>query len=213
MLSAALLIFGWGLIEAKVTIEVIDPHNEYRNRVTPVIKRLREVAKDAPDGRPPTEQLVFTSDSVIADEVPTLAPQPVLWARHQHIFVGATAEESRERFFQWMYYSGYNAEWLEASLDEGNFTVVYALFGWGRLSNRLVINPQPLTEEEIDREVTAYRYYIETFDRERAARLPLSYLIISADAEGIPTTLSRWYEHDEGERFGDLLLYRLRLKP
>jgi hypothetical protein len=213
MLSAALLIFGWGLIEAKVTIEVIDPHNEYRNRVTPVIKRLREVANHAPDGRPPTEQLVFTSDSVIADEVPTLAPQPVLWARHQHIFVGASAQESRERFFQWMYYSGYNAEWLEASLDEGNFTVVYALFGWGRLSNRLVINPQPLTEEEIDREVTAYRYYIETFDRERAARLPLSYLIISADAEGIPAPLSRWYEHDEGERFGDLSLYRLRLKP
>jgi hypothetical protein len=212
-LAAALLIFGWGFIEAKVTTEVLDPHNEYRNRVAPVIRRLRELANNPHDGKPATEQIVFSPDSVIADEVPTLAPQAVLWARHQHIFVGATAAESRDRFFQWMYYTGYNAEWLEDALDDGNFTVVYALFGWGRLSNRLVINPKPLTDEEINREVQAYRDYIATFDRERAARLPLSYLIIPASEEQLPAQVDRWYEHDQGERFGDLRLYRLRLKP
>jgi hypothetical protein len=212
-IGAALLIFGWGFIEAKVTTEVLDPHNQYRNHVTPVIKRLRELANNLQDGRRATEQLVFSSDSIIADEVPTLAPQPVLWARHQHIFVGATAAESRERFFQWMYYAGYNASWLEAALDEGNFTVVYALFGWGRLSNRLVINPKPLTDEEIDKEVQAYGDYIETFDRERAARLPLSYLITPASEGELPAHVVQWYEHDQGERFGDLMLYRLRLKP
>jgi hypothetical protein len=210
---AAALIFGWGLVEAKLTTEVLDPHNEYRNRVTPVLQRLAELGGETGDGRRVTEQLVFSSDTIISDEVPTLAPQPVLWARHQHIFVGANAEESKERFYQWMYYTGYDAEWLEEALRQQNFTVVYALFGWGRLSNRLVINPQPLTREETAREVQAYGDYIASFNRERAARLPLSYLIMPASDEEVPEEIDRWYEHDRGERLGDHMLYRLKLKP
>jgi hypothetical protein len=150
---------------------------------------------------------------VLSDEIPTLAPQPVLWSRHQHIFVGASAEESKERFYQWMYYAGFDAEWLESSLTEPNFAVVYALFGWGRLSNRLVLNPQPLTREEIDKEVKAYGDYIASFDRERAARLPLSFLIVPANDAEVPEQVDLWYEHDQGERVGDLMLYRLKLKP
>jgi hypothetical protein len=213
LLPAALLIFGWGIVEAKVTTEVLNPHNEYRNRVTPVLNRLAELARAGQDGRPATEQLVFSADTILTDELPTLAPQPVLWARHQHIFVGANAEESKERFFQWMYYTGYDAEWLDSSLRRGNFTIVYALFGWGRLSNRLIANPQPLTEGEIAAEVKAYGDYIATFNRERAARLPLSYLIVSTDDAEVPAEVAQWYEHDGGERVGDHLLYRLKLKP
>lgn len=210
---AAILIFGWGFVEAKVTTEVLDPHNEYRNRVTPVINRLAELAREPHEGRLATEQLVLTFDMVLADEVPTLAPQPVLWSRHQHIFIGATAEESRERFYQWMYYAGLDDEWLDVSLTEPNFAVVYALFGWGRLSDRLVLNPQPLTREEIDKEVKAYGDYIASFDRERAARFPLSYLIAPASETEVSKQVERWYEHDQGERVGDLVLYRLKLKP
>lgn len=210
---AAVLIFGWGLVEAKVTTEVLDPHNEYRNRVTPVIKRLAELSVEPHDGRLATEQLVLTSDMVLADEVPTLAPQPVLWSRHQHIFVGAGAAESKERFYQWMYYADFDAEWLESSLTEPNFAVVYALFGWGRLSDRLVLNPQPLTREELDKEVKAYGDYIASFDRERAARLPLSFLIVPANDAEVPQQVELWYEHDQGQRVGELMLYRLKLKP
>lgn len=210
---AAVLIFGWGLVEAKVTTEVLDPHNEYRNRATPVIKRLAEMAVEPHDGRRVSEQLVLTADMLLADEIPTLAPQPVLWSRHQHIFVGANAAESKERFYQWMYYAGFNAEWLEDSLMEPNFAVVYALFGWGRLSDRLVLNPQPLTREEVDKEVKAYGDYIASFDRERAARMPLSFLIVPANDALVPEQVDRWYEHDQGERVGELMLYRLRLKP
>jgi hypothetical protein len=209
---AAALIFGWGLVEAKVTTEVLNPHNDYRNRVAPVINRVASLASEPHDGRSATEQLVFTTDMVLADEVPTLAPQGVLWARHQHIFVGADAEESKERFYQWMYYAGFDEEWLEASLNEPNFAVVYALFGWGRLSDRLVLNPQPLTDGEIASEVRAYRDYIASFDRERAVRYPLSYLIIPAEDAGVPATIDKWYEHDTGERVGDLMLYRLKLR-
>jgi hypothetical protein len=213
LFTAALLIFGWGLVEAKVTTEVLNPHNQYRNRITPLLKRLAEIARENADASAAREQLVFTSDSIMADEVPAHAPQAVLWSRHQHIFVGATAEESRERFFHWMYYSGYDAEWLEGALTQGNFTVVYALFGWGRLSDRLVVNPQPLTQSEVTEQVQAYRSLIASFNRERAARLPLSFLIVPADGTQIPAEVERWYEHDQGERVGEHMLYRLRLKP
>jgi hypothetical protein len=213
MLCAALLVFGWGVVEAKVTTEVLNPHNQYRNKVAPVLNRLAEIASEERDGRRATEQLVFCSDTILSDEVPTLAPQPVLWARHQHIFVGATADESRERFFHWMYYTGYDAGWLERALRGGNFTIVYALFGWGRLSNRLVVNPQPLTQEEITREVKAYGDYIASFNRERAARLPLSYIIVPAGESQIPAQVDYWYERDRGEHVGELVLYRLKLKP
>ncbi|HEX8173783.1 MAG TPA: hypothetical protein VF543_01560 [Pyrinomonadaceae bacterium] len=213
MACAALLIFGWGLVEAGVTTRVLDPHNELRNKAAPVLNRLAELAREGGEGRPATGQLVFTSDNIVADEVPTLAPQPVLWARHQHIFVGANAEESRERFFHWMYYTGYDAEALDNALRHGNFAIVYALFGWGRLSNRLVANPQPLTEGEITAEVTAYRDFMASFNREQAARLTLSYLIVYADSPQVPARIMQWYEHDQGQRVDDFVLYRLKLKP
>ncbi|HYO91201.1 MAG TPA: hypothetical protein VEQ40_06175 [Pyrinomonadaceae bacterium] len=213
MTCAALLIFGWGFIEARVTTRVLNPHNEHRNRATPLLNRLAEIAREGGEARPATEQLVFSSDNILADEVPTLAPQPVLWARHQHIFVGADAEENKERFFHWMYYTGYDAASLDTALRQGNFAIVYALFGWGRLSNRLVANPQPLTEGEITGEVKAYGDFIASFNRERASGLSLSYLIAHADHAEIPARIQQWYEHDQGERAGDFMLYRLKLKP
>lgn len=213
LLCAALLVFGWGIVESKITTEVLNPHNEHRNRITPVLNRLAEIAREGQAARPATEQLVYSSDNILADEVPTLAPQPVLWARHQHIFVGADEKESKERFFQWLYYTGYDAEWLDRALRQGNFTVVYALFGWGRLSNRLIADPQPLTEGEIAVEVKAYGDYVASFSREHAARLPLSYLIAGADEAQIPPRIADWYEVDAGERVGDHFLYRLKLKP
>jgi hypothetical protein len=213
MISAALVIFGWGLVEARVTTRVLDPHNEQRNRAAPVLNRLAELAREGGDARPATEQLVYSSDNILADEVPTFAPQPVLWARHQHIFVGASAEESRERFFHWMYYTGYDAEALDSALRQGNFAIVYALFGWGRLSNRLVADPQPLTEGEVTGEVKAYRDFMASFNRERASQLTLSYLIVYADSPQVPARIEQWYEHDRGERVGDFVIYRLKLKP
>ncbi|HKS26670.1 MAG TPA: hypothetical protein VJS44_02565 [Pyrinomonadaceae bacterium] len=213
MCCVALLVFGWGFVEARVTTRVLNPHNELRNGAAPVLDRLAQIAREGGDARPVTEQLVYSSDNILADEVPTLAPQPVLWARHQHIFVGATAEESRERFFHWMYYTGYDAESLNHALRQGNFAIVYALFGWGRLTNRLVADPQPLTEGEIQGEVKAYGDFVASFNRASASRLALSYLIAPAEHAEVPARISEWYEHDQGERRGDFVLYRLRLKP
>lgn len=212
--SVALLIFSWGVIEAKTTTEVLNDHNVYRNRVMPVMMRLAEMAREpSHDGRPTMEQMVYTPDTLLSDESPTFAPQPVLWARHQHIFVGVDSHENRERFYHWMYYTGHDAAWLERSLNQRSFMVVYALFGWGRLSDRLVVNPKPLTQEEIDGEVKSYEDYIASFNREKAARLPLSYLILAAGDEHTLSQIGRWYEHDGGERAGDFLIYRLKLKP
>jgi hypothetical protein len=136
----------------------------------------------------------------------------VLWARHLHVFASTTWEENKERFYQHCYYAGLDARWLQSELTGGNYVVVIALFGWGRHHDRLTVNATPITQEEIAAEVDRYSNYIESFNRERAAQLLLSYVVTDADGETNMTNLDRWYERDAGERHGKFMLYRLRLK-
>jgi hypothetical protein len=36
---------------------------------------------------------------------------------------------------------------------------------------------------------------------------------VPANETEVSEQVKRWYEHDQGERVGDLVLYRLKLKP
>jgi hypothetical protein len=156
-------------------------------------------------------QTVFTSDSVLADELPTVAPCGVLWARHLQIFTGVSWDVGKERFYQQLYWMALDENWLEAQLRARQFVVVYALFGWGRLSNRLVTNPQPLTDGEITTEVSRYAAFRANFNHEAAARAPLSHVVIPAE-ETFPPRLAQFYERDAGAQSGDYLLYRVQLR-
>jgi hypothetical protein len=157
--------------------------------------------------------VVFAPNLIQGDDLPTLAQQGVLWARHLHVLSGTTWEESKERFYQHLYYQGLDAEWLESELNDGNYVVVIALFGWGRHHDRLTVNSTPLTQEEINAEVNAYAQYIASFNRERAATPLLSAVVTHTDGEPDLTNLDRWYERYAGERHGKFILYRLRLRP
>lgn len=212
LLSIALLTFGWGVVEADVTTHVIDEQNVQRDEAMPVGRRLRLLAGEAAQNGSEKHEVVFAPDLIEGDDLPTLAPQAVLWSRHLHIFSGTDWEESKERFYQQAYYTGLGAEWLEAELNKGNFVVVIALFGWGRNHDRLTVNARPLTRAEITAEVNRYAQYIATFDRERASHPALSYVVTDADADFDFTNLDRWYQRDAGERVGKFMLYRVRLK-
>jgi hypothetical protein len=158
-------------------------------------------------------EVVFASNLIQGDNLPTIAPQSVLWARHLHIFSSTSWEESKERFYQQSYYSGFDAQWLESELNNGNFVVVIALFGWGRNHDRLTVNAVPLTREEIAAEVNTYAQYITNFNRERATHPVLSYVVTDADGGFDFSNIDRWYERDAGERLGNFMLYRIKLKP
>jgi hypothetical protein len=97
-------------------------------------------------------------------------------------------------------------------LKNGNFVVVIALFGWGRNHDRLTVNAVPLTHEEIATEVNAYAQYIDGFDRERASRPALAYVVTDAYGQFDFSNVDRWYERDAGERLGNFMLYHMRLR-
>jgi hypothetical protein len=212
LLTLALLTFGWGVVEADITTHVVDDQNIIRDEALPVGKRLRQLAREARQ-RGETEGIVFAPNLIQGDDLPTLTPQGVLWARHLHIFASTTWEENKERFYQHAYYAGLDARWLESELNNGNYVVVIALFGWGRHHDRLTVNATPITPEEVAAEANAYAQYIVTFDRTRAAQLPLSYAVTHTDGEPDFTNLDRWYERDAGERHGKFILYRVKLRP
>lgn len=210
LVTVAIAAFAWGIYEARTTSAVLDDANLQRDRMMPVLRGLREVL--SVNGDEPRRAVVFTDNFLLADELPTVAPQAVLWARHLPIFAGASHEESIERFFQQIYWLGLTPEDLAAHLTARNFVVVYALFGWGRLGDRLVRYPQPLTENEINTMTARYADYCARFDRATAARVPLSYVILSANSEFNWTRLEQWYTRDAGTTYGDFVLYRVALK-
>jgi hypothetical protein len=213
LILVALLTFGWGVVEADFTTHVVDDQNIIRDDAMPVGKRLRELAREREAAGLEKPGVVFSPNLIQGDDLPTLAPQGMLWARHLHIFSTATWEENKERFYQHLYYTGLNAEWLESELHDGNYVVVIALFGWGRHHDRLTANSTPLTREEIAAEVDAYAKYTASFNRERAATPLLSAVVTHTDGEPDLTNLDRWYERDAGERLGKFILYRVKLRP
>ncbi len=212
LIVVALVTFGWGVVEADVTTHVVDDQNVIRDEALPVGRLLKKLSQERRAAGDRTEGAVFSPNLIQGDDLPALAPQGMLWARHLHVFSGSTWEENKERFYQQAYYSGLDAEWLSNELSNGNYVVIIALFGWGRHHDRLTVNATPLTQEEIAAEANSYAQYIATFNRERAARFPLSYVVMDADGSLDFTNLDRWYERDTGTRVGKFLLYRVKLK-
>ncbi|HEY0379175.1 MAG TPA: hypothetical protein VGC87_19825 [Pyrinomonadaceae bacterium] len=212
LLFAAVVTFCWGVVEADVTTHVVDDQNVVRDEALPVGRRLRELAQEA-RRRGEREGVVFAPNLVQGDDLPTLAPQGVLWARHLHVFADTTWEENKERFYQHAYYQGLDARWLERELNNRNYIIIIALFGWGRHHARLTANSTPLTAAEITAEVDRYSNYTATFSRDRAATPQLSYVVTDANSKADFKNLDRWYDRDSGEQHGKFVLYHLRLRP
>lgn len=211
--AVSVVALGWGVFEVKQTTAPVEEQNIVRDESILVDKRLRELARaEALSGESIYGQTVLSTNFIHADSLPTTAPQPVLWARHQHIFTGLTPEEDRERLYQLLYYIGADGHWLRQMLTE-NIVIQIALFGWGRVTDRLTVNARPITRDEVEAEVERYSNYINTFDRERAMRPLLAYVVTHTDGEPNLTNLDRWYERDSGELVGEYKLYRVKLRP
>lgn len=209
----ALAAFGWGVFEVKVTAEAIEEQNVIRDEAIVVDKRLAELARTEPhDAATESFPTVLSTNFIHADSLPTTAPQAILWARHQHIFSGVTLEEDKDRLFQLFYYIGADENWLRQTLNE-NVVVQIALFGWGRLTDRLTVNPRPITPAEVEAEIIRYNQFVATFNRERASHPLLTHVVTHAAGDTDLTNLDRWYERDAGELLGEYKLYRLKLRP
>jgi hypothetical protein len=200
----------WGFVECHYTVRVLDDVNLIRDEAFPVARRLRELGKDDPQVH---KRVVLHLGIAEADDMPTIAPQSVLWARHQHVFAGVTWQENKERYYQQLLYQGVGADQLADGMKKGNdFVSMIALFGWGRHTDRLNSDYKPLTFGEIDDESRAYAAYAAVFDASRPDAVRLDFLVTPAELEAYLDQLDKWYERSDREQFGKYVLYKLRLR-
>lgn len=202
----------WGYIEASETTKFWDAVNVRRDEAMPVNRFLRELAKGNVENA--RRQITFNLEAIQADSQPTVAPQAVLWARHQHVFAGLENwEENKRRYYQMLYYSDLNTDWLRQSLTGcRDIEACMALFGWDRFNARLSANARPLTFGEIEEEINNYAEFSQNFSLADAQNPVLSYLIVYNEANVKLTNLDLWYERGAAQTFGKYTLYEVKLK-
>lgn len=211
----AIIAIVWGFVECHYTVRVLDDANVARDNAMPLGRKLTELSKNEPN---PFQQTILSLTNIQADDSPTIAPQNVLWAMHQHVFAGLSWEESKERYYQQLYYQNRDKNWLEYALKNGDRYSMISLFGWGRHTNRLSSEAKPLTFKEISEEAQRFSEYRKNFSIKEATNPKLSYLVVPSNwvipnEEKVDlSNLDKWYERDAGEKVGEYTLYKLKLK-
>lgn len=210
----AFIAIWWAAIEVLAPAKVIIRDNQFTDRAAPVCQRLRQrsvteglVTSSTTDPRP----LVLASENKVAVILPTFAPQAVLWAPHFD-FLNLAPGESRERFYEYLYFTGIEAEKLREDLAQPLSTFAAAAFGHERVIPDLSVQAKPITSEEIEFQVADYQAYYSSFTRDRAVRHILSYVIVPSVGGPDLSNLDRWYQRDQGEPVGDYILYRVQLR-
>lgn len=205
---AMLFVVGWGFVECHYTVRVLDEANVDRDRALPVANRLEQLAADEPD---PHRATVLSYDWMFADDMPSVAPQNILWARHQHVFAGLSWQESKERYYQQLHYQNVDENGLDYML-KNDFVSQIALFGWGRHTDRLSADAKPLTYGEISEEVKRYGEYRRNFSKQQATNPLIRYVIVPHWDRFDLSKLEEFYELDEGETVGRHTIYKVRLR-
>ena len=206
----AVLAAGWGFVECHYTVRVLDEVNVLRDEAMPVGRRLTELGANDADRY---KRVVLHLGTAEGDDLPTIAPQALLWSRHQHIFPGLSPVENRERYYQQLMYQGTSDRQLADGMKNGDdFVSVIALFGWGRHTDRLNSEYKPLTFGEIEAEAKKYAEYVRNFDAGRPGVPRLDYLVTPIDLEPYLSNVDKWYERSDREQFGRYVLFRLKLK-
>ncbi len=203
---------AWGYVEARATTVFWDDVNILRDKAMPVGMRLRELAGgDIGNAKHST---TINLEPLQGDSQPTIAPQPVLWARHQHTFAGLHSwEENKLRYYKLLYFSDLDADHLKESLTGcRDIEACMALFGWDRFNATLSANARPLTQPEIEEEVQNYSRFYDNFSRADAEDPHVDYLVFHTNSDDRLMNIDRWFVRDEGETLGDYKLYRLKLK-
>jgi hypothetical protein len=206
----SLLAVGWGFVECHYTVRVLDDANIERDRGFDVGLYLTDIYR--PNGD--THKTVIMPFSMLqGDDLPTIAPQSVLWARHQHVFAGVSWQENKERYYQYLHFQGVQPEHLANSMKtQGDFVSMIALFGWGRHTDRLNSAYKPLTYGEIDEEAAIYGEYIKNFNPRNSPETILSYLSVPTDWNPDFENIDKWYDRELIASFPLYNLYRVKLK-
>jgi hypothetical protein len=213
---ACFIALAWGVVELAGSTRRNAAYARIRDDSMAVIARLAEIART--DGTHERARLtgsypiVYSTNLMVAGNLPTGAPQGVLWAQHTPAAGVASLEQSKELYYYYLYYSGADEKELAQAMLEGRFNTLSALFGVERVITTLTPDAKPITKEDMRAEVRAYSDFIKAFSRERAAQPLVSFVVAPVEAEPNYANLDRWYERDSGERIGIYVIYRLKLR-
>jgi hypothetical protein len=212
-----LVVFAilWACLEVVVIPRAfIKKDSQFIDGVAAVGERLRELSKTdvayetvRPDPRP----LVLATDNRVSMMLPTFAPQAIFWAPNFDL-LNLSVGEGRERFYQFLYYSGVDAEQFNNELNQPMGNIAAAAFGHERVLPDLAVHAAPITRDDIATEVGHYQSYLSSFTRAQAMNHPVSYVIVPINGNVNLSNLDQWYERDPGETIGDYRLYRVRLR-
>jgi hypothetical protein len=205
----------WACLEVVVIPRAfIKKDSQFIDRVAAVGERLRVLSKAEPaNGNvgPDPRPLVLATDNRVSMMLPTFAPQAIFWAPNFDL-LNLRVGESRERFYQFLYYSGVDTEQFQKELRQPMGNIAAAAFGHERVLPDLAVHASPITNEDIASEVGHYQSYLSSFTRVQAIHHPVSYVIVPVDGNVNLSNLDQWYERDSGETIGDYRLYRVRLR-
>jgi hypothetical protein len=220
LLSIAVLCFLWGAIEVTMPVLANYRSNLAADQMVPVLRRLQELSKEDGTLSGLREQgrakLVFSPERDVMGLLPTWAPQGTLLGMGGLDFGSASQRERKELLYIYLYYSAADAGRLRGLLNETsgdtfmNHYARIAIFGHERVVPMLSFHFEPIRPEEIEGEVRAYQSYVDSFTREKVLLHQLTYVVTKGESDLSHVDL--WYERDAGERFGDYVLYRLRLR-
>jgi hypothetical protein len=213
----------WGTIEVSLGIHARYGSNVRNDEMVPVLLRLKEQATrdgtwEGLRGHGKGSTLVFSPEFRLSGLLPTWAPQGSLLATGSASFQSLSAAESKERLYTHFYYCGRNKEYLRELLNDrtydpfGTYYARSVIFGPERVVTFLGRDVQPIRQDEIEQEVSAYETFASSFSREEALKRPLTYAIMPSEGNFDFSNIDRWYERDGGEREGAYNLYRLKLR-
>jgi hypothetical protein len=214
----------WGLIEVGLPSRLNTvPAAVASDQIVPVLRRLDDLSNQ--DGtmadlktKGTASTIVFSPDLKISVLLPAWTSQPTLLDIGGLDFGSLTRDVRKEYFYMHLYYANANIDTLRQALRGNpddpamNYYARAVLFGHERIVPALAADFKPIQDDEIENEIRAYQAYAAAFSRTEASKRPLTYVIAQADGTFDFTNIDRWYERDSGERAGNYVLYRVKLK-
>ena len=216
LILAAVVSLAWGMFEVARSTTKFTGAFITRDEATPAARRLAEFGEPA-SGPRRSDEVILATDPVVADYLPTIAPQALLWAPHMYGFADITPTEDKQRLRAFLYYTGVQLdggtpERFEKQDAEKKF-YFSALLGRNRIDRSQSNTWKPVAPEEYESAQGSYLEFIASFNRDTAAHPTLAYVLTVSDRAVDFSNLDRWYERDDGERIGKFILYRVNLRP
>lgn len=225
LVAVATLSFLWGLFSVALPSRLLFvPAAVAKDKRLPAVVRLSELSHQ--DGtftnlraQGQSSRLVFSPDLAITILVPTWAAQGTLLDIGGVECGTISREQRKEYFYQHLFYSATDSSVLREALNgRGDNPAIERfgpaiVFGSERVASVLSANFRPIRPDEIEREVQNYQAFMNSFSREQVLKRPITYAVIPVAGIFDFTNLDRFYERDAGERVGDYILYRLKLRP